>query len=168
MVVVSTLTLAAACAATDAPDPGRFPEIRRITQTEATSGCIGDPRTPLCAVETFLACFERKDRSLCRAVSVEISSFVNSAFRATEYHLLKEYVIRAEDVPQRLKNAPWYQPGIVDMELNQRYCRREVPPCDGTEWNRYSFSVKQSGDTWVVVDWAAEGEEDFDDEDETP
>ena len=38
-------------------------EIRSITRTEATSQCIGDPRTPLCAVETLLACFTRHDMS---------------------------------------------------------------------------------------------------------
>ena len=34
-------------------------EVRRITQTEATSKCIGDPKTPLCAVETLLTCMTR-------------------------------------------------------------------------------------------------------------
>lgn len=31
-------------------------EVRRITQTYATSDCIGDPWTPLCALDTYLAC----------------------------------------------------------------------------------------------------------------
>ena len=47
---------------------GEEPTIRRITPTEADSDCIGDPRTPLCAVETRMACFIRKDVSLCRQV----------------------------------------------------------------------------------------------------
>jgi hypothetical protein len=41
---------------------------RIITATDATSMCIGDPRTPLCALETTLACRVRSDPVLCDKV----------------------------------------------------------------------------------------------------
>ncbi|MGE0093199.1 MAG: hypothetical protein AB7M05_14950 [Alphaproteobacteria bacterium] len=36
-------------------------EIREITATTATSDCIGDLKSPICAVETLLACLVRMD-----------------------------------------------------------------------------------------------------------
>lgn len=46
-------------------------EVRVITSTTATSDCIGDPKTPVCAVETFLACIARLDHGLCAKVTKE-------------------------------------------------------------------------------------------------
>ncbi|MGE0093198.1 MAG: hypothetical protein AB7M05_14955 [Alphaproteobacteria bacterium] len=40
-------------------------EIREITATASTSDCIGDPKTPLCALDTYIACGTRSDPSLC-------------------------------------------------------------------------------------------------------
>ena len=40
-------------------------EIRTITATTATSDCIGDPKTPACALDTYIACGTRDDPSLC-------------------------------------------------------------------------------------------------------
>jgi hypothetical protein len=60
------LTLgSAAIAEDDRPEPWRL-----IGQdpTATTSECIGRPETPLCAVETLLACFQRANQTLCRMV----------------------------------------------------------------------------------------------------
>lgn len=40
-------------------------EIRFIDVDEATSDCIGDPKTPLCAVETWIACDVQTDPNIC-------------------------------------------------------------------------------------------------------
>jgi hypothetical protein len=40
-------------------------EVRVIAPDAATSTCIGDPKTPECAVETLLACLSRDDGRLC-------------------------------------------------------------------------------------------------------
>lgn len=34
------------------------------------SDCIGAPRSPKCTIETYLACFERRDPQLCAIVDV--------------------------------------------------------------------------------------------------
>jgi hypothetical protein len=45
-------------------------EIREITANTSTSDCIGDPKTPACALETLIACGVRKDAKLC-GIAVE-------------------------------------------------------------------------------------------------
>lgn len=57
-----------------AAEPSDLPPIdppgvwHTLTQDDATtdSKCIGNPVTPLCAVETIRACFTRRDDSLCQ------------------------------------------------------------------------------------------------------
>lgn len=44
---------------------GRTIPFREITEQSDFSPCIGDPRTPLCAVETYVACRVRNDAALC-------------------------------------------------------------------------------------------------------
>ena len=57
----------------------QLPEIRSIFQTSATSRCIGNPKTPLCAVETFIACWVRRNRPLCEIVGKPDLSFGDAA-----------------------------------------------------------------------------------------
>jgi hypothetical protein len=47
------------------PDPPGVWRILGPDDKDTTSKCIGKPKTPICAVETFLACFVRDDESLC-------------------------------------------------------------------------------------------------------
>ncbi len=46
------------------------PLVRYIDRRGGASGCIGDPRTPLCAVETHIACRVRDDPALCELAGV--------------------------------------------------------------------------------------------------
>ena len=46
------------------PKPARW-RVMTMEDATSTSRCIGDPRTPLCAVETHTACFIRRQVRLC-------------------------------------------------------------------------------------------------------
>ena len=133
------------------------PEIRSISQTSATSRCIGDPRTPLCAFETFITCWVRRDISLCEMVGQPDLSLRDdaNALPGIEYFVRKSFTIRAEDIPDRLKDADWYQPGMVRIELERRDCLTEELVCHGSNWRSYHGSLERVGDLWRVVGWAA-------------
>jgi hypothetical protein len=130
----------------------QLPEIRSIFQTSATSRCIGKPKTPLCAVETFIASWVRRDRPLCEMVGKPDLSFGDAAnaVSGAEYFVRKTFTIRAEDIP-----AYWYQPGMVDIELEIRDCFTEGPVCTGSDWLIYSGSLKRVGELWQIVGWSA-------------
>jgi len=44
-------------------------EVRRITAATATSDCIGEPKTPMCTTETWLACQVRPGTTLCKVAA---------------------------------------------------------------------------------------------------
>jgi hypothetical protein len=46
-------------------------EERQVTWYGSTSNCIGDPRSPACALDTMMACMLRRDAALCRSIGME-------------------------------------------------------------------------------------------------
>lgn len=52
---------------------GQHPELSVLDRINASSGCIGAPATPECAVETLLACRIRGDATLCAAIGLDLA-----------------------------------------------------------------------------------------------
>ncbi|MSO91789.1 MAG: hypothetical protein EXQ86_00125 [Rhodospirillales bacterium] len=126
-------------------------EVRRITQTDATSDCIGDPRTPLCALETYLACVVRKDRVLCDRVDVPEGFYFGEPWQIielAEYLILDEVTLTPENIPEHLKDVRWMQPGMVEIRTEKRACWSPPTPCRFTEWAEYDATVEHVAGSW--------------------
>ncbi len=140
-------------------------ELRRIGLSEATSDCIGEPKTPVCAVETFIACWARHQMPLCRRVGVHRFSFTGTV-TAVEYTIVSQKRLREEDIrkpanganiPERLTEAYWYKPGHVDIELMMRACQIGQQTCPNKRWELYFVHVKPTDGIYAIVEWAGEG-----------
>jgi hypothetical protein len=122
-------------------------EIRTITATTATSDCIGTPRTPVCAVETFLACLARRDRRLCDKAAPLGSELPGKPF-STQYRVLSVAVMREGDIPPEDEfDDEWLKPGYAAVEL--RHLGPSHYPCGGP--CRAIYSVKPTGKAWRVT-----------------
>ena len=128
-------------------------EVRVITPTEATSTCIGDISTPLCAVETFLACMRRLERRFCEQVGVFGFSLRKDP-EPVRYRVLSGRILRDEDIPVHLRHTYWMKPGYADVKII--YLDWHTPDCapEGC-WAYFSLMPTPSG--WQVVDWAVQG-----------
>lgn len=133
-------------------------EVRVITPTEATSQCIGDPRTPVCAVETLRACFARLDKTLCEKTGIrsEILQFPENP-HVDRYRILSARVIRKEDITPKLRDAEWYKPGFIEVTIHDMDVKRYYCP----ERCLTGYMIKSELHSWKVMDWAAWGFEDF-------
>ena len=139
------------------PIRGQEGQIRRITPTEADSACIGNPITPLCAVETWIACITREDLSLCRAVGQDYEFFKpTGGLWAAEYVIERMHKIRPEDVTEELKDTDWFKPGYFDIVVRERFCALPQTTCLGKTWSRYYYNVKPVGGLWHMVAWSEE------------
>ncbi|CAA7624173.1 exported hypothetical protein [Magnetospirillum sp. LM-5] len=133
-----------------------FSGVRVITMTEATSTCIGVPRTPLCAAETFLACSLRNDEAMCDLVGA--GPFGPRKAIAEKYKFVASRVLTKEDY-QRVDRAEWAKPGTVSIVLQTSSCFK-----DGTcsPFERYTVLVSEKNGKWIVVSWnSAADDEDF-------
>ena len=152
------VALVALSVSTIGPVGGQEGQIRRITPTTADSACIGDPITPLCAVETWVACFTRADLSLCRAVGQDYEFFKPTEVLWTrEYVVERVHKIQPEDVTEELKDTYWYKPGYFDIRVKERSCPPPETACPGKTWSRYYYYVKPVGSLWHIVSWYMEG-----------
>lgn len=127
-------------------------QVRVISETETTSTCIGDPRTPLCAVETFLACSPSR-LYLCEQVGVFDFGFHRepTAFR---YRVRRSVILRERDTKIRLRSADWNKPGIATVTLEAVYdnSSRCLWGCN------YYYSVKRMPDGWKIISWTSDGD----------
>ena len=64
---------------------------------------------------------------MCEMVGKPDLSFGDAATAASgaEFFLRKTFTIRAKDIPDRLKDADWYQPGMASIDLEIRDCLTE-------------------------------------------
>jgi len=127
-------------------------ELRFVSPTGATSDCIGDPRTPLCALETFLACTARLDAALCHRVGVEDYTF-RKKLTTLNYYVVSTHTIREEDITEDLKDAYWRKVGYVDITILEPSFR--MPWCP--EGCKISYTLGPTDDGWRLIDYAVSG-----------
>lgn len=144
-------------------------ELRFISADDATSMCIGDPKTPICAVETLLTCFARADIHLCQRLG--ITDVELSQSRKTEkYKIISAKVMTADDAKrgdllQEPENPPeWWNSNTVEIIVSKpdgddgqchlTNCRFiGSPPSVGDECCYYTFITNPIGNEWHIISW---------------
>ena len=142
-----------------APDP--VGTLRVAGLENATSPCIGDPATPLCAVETYLACIWRRDDRLCKQawgpywkgpIWAQIKEGpVANVFEL--YRVMRVYEARpgtqtfwSYDVP-----VTFWREGDVVIELLLMTCWKGDPECRSSVEPALYTLRRQPGGTWAIV-----------------
>ena len=133
-----------------------------ISPTEATSDCIGDPRTPECAMEMFLACFYRKQMRLCEVAGVMDISLVLEQHRI-EYKYKSEWILLEENIPINLHEPIILKPRYVEFEINEKILESNQPHKVIIDWSLYFYALERVGERWRVRDWRDTESEDFHD-----
>lgn len=110
------------------------------------SRCIGRPDTPLCAVETLLACFARREPALCRAVWPQAASL--DFTRAGHIRYWWSYRVAA---------AEQAGPDEAVIAIAGRNCGLQMaePDCITTPAPPTRYRVQRQGNAWQVVDWSS-------------
>ncbi len=104
-------------------------QVRIITPTEATSTCIGDPRTPICAIETLLACVARRNVDLCRRVGVSTPCF-DSKIVGVRYRIGKVGILNKTDIPRYAQEMKRSDDPVVEVLYDYRWCMVKGSACD--------------------------------------
>ncbi|PJI38104.1 hypothetical protein [Ferrovibrio sp.] len=110
------------------------------------SRCIGQATTPLCAVETLLACFARRDADLCHAVwsgGEGVSGFL-AKLQSSRYWW-----------SYRIAAAEQSNAGEAVIAVAGRMCglQSAEPDCFTTPAPPTSYRLRQVDGRWQVVDW---------------
>ena len=147
-------------------------EVRTMTTTGGTSSeCVGDPRTPLCAFDTWNACFLWSEPSLCEKVGLEGqkyreaeigSSFEGElAFRQITVRPIEARHLAEIEVGRLATLRPeqeWLHPGYVDMRWTEQVCPYWGDEDCFTYEGEGVLIVKPVGDEWHVSGWRYGGD----------
>lgn len=130
--------LAAIPAMAEESDPSA---IRTITATDATSTCIGVPKTPVCATETALACYIRGNPDLCKTIGVTPPGNSPKSSRET-------YRITSQRLYRTKQGAP---------EERAKIFAEVVIESIDPDPERFIFVLLKRATHWDVVSEGAEG-----------
>ncbi len=110
------------------------------------SRCIGRPDTPLCAVETLLACFARRDPALCRVVWPQAASLDFAGASHIRYWW-----------SYRVAAAEQAAPDEAVIAIAGRNCGLQMaePDCATTPAPPTRYRVQRRDNAWQVVEWSS-------------
>lgn len=145
-----------------APWPDRGQGWLEITQDKADSTCLGDLSTPICATETFLACFLRNRSDWCSDVFNERYIFHSHPLPgyALLYKIRKVKALKTGRIVYRRSEdgTPWTEDvknGDVLVDILRWECRentheKQKPTCQ-TDIDRQRFIFRKIGERWILL-----------------
>ena len=132
------------------------PDPEGVWRTISTSDCIGDPVTAMCAVDTHLACFQRRRLDLCE---IAVKDFYSDQLfegttsprkSSTKYRVVGVRLAEQADLAPRPRGIPNRIVGDLMIDLidgecfsNNNCIMGEVP---------VTYTMRKFGDRWLVVD----------------
>jgi hypothetical protein len=130
----------------DTVDPA---QIRIITPTEATSTCIGQRTTPLCAIESTVGCSNYIWNRTCGYKDIPIYAELRANKSRVEYVIVKSGFVNpakvhAVEEEERKKDPGHYLfllRGAFQAHVLDRACPEAWPDCGGVPWRVGLFSV---------------------------
>lgn len=150
----------AACAgpvSVEGVDPA---QIRSITPTAASSPCLSDPTTPLCAAETLIGCAGRVWNEGCPKVNFDFDPAGLPRLRI-EYMLVKAGFVNKAKVREARKDDPpadipepgeysWLSEDAFQVMYFRRECPAEASRCwAGVPWHLSAATVSPQGKYWT-------------------
>lgn len=135
-----------------------------VTQDDDTSSsrCIGWPGTPICAVETLLACFQRDRQDLCRMVddgADQYAQIFSSPADPTKYLAYRVLAaLRIDAASPRAGQAAQARDGDVLLTIDQREGRfGQAAQATGAPAGAFLLRRQPEGG-WKIVSWGDPGE----------
>jgi len=128
---------------------------KRITRSSADSSCIGDVSSPVCAVETWIACHAREAPKLCALLGVTGMKFVPfGTANVFDYAIVAMRPVTADRITAGMRRWGLVRPGQMEVRVMERWCSSD---CDAIDKD-YSFGpsvyfLKREGDAWRLAAW---------------
>jgi hypothetical protein len=117
--------------------------------TEST--CIGAPLTPLCAVETFYACFVQFNGLPCAEIGGNTRHALARDAHRVDYVVVSQRTLRERDIPASANKV--FAQGMVELRTDERSCSLESL-CG--EWLPFTYYLQPARGEWRLFYWTIE------------
>ena len=135
-----------------APDPEGV--WRTITPTDSTSDCIGDPVTPMCAIDTRWACFQWNRQDLCEIAVKDF--YAGGRFQGgpptsyTRYRVVGVRIVTKAERILRPRHVLDVEAGDVHIDLIDGHCSPNIDYCSTFEVPT-TYTLRKFGEGWKIL-----------------
>ena len=127
---------------------------RRITEGHIDSTCIGDVSGPICAIETWIACYALERPELCALLGVEGMHFKPDARpNIFEYQIIDILPVTPKRTPLQLRDKSWYVPARLEVRVAERWCTSDCKQLDGDSFVPSVYFLRPDGKEWRLAAW---------------
>lgn len=127
---------------------------KRITEGHIDSQCIGDVSDPVCAIETWNACYALERPELCALLGVEGMRFKPDAQpNIIEYRIIEVLPVASDRAPPRLRNMPWFIHAQLEVRVAERACTSDCKQLSEHSFGPYIYYLRPDGGEWRLVAW---------------
>lgn len=141
------------------PDPKGYWRIVTMDNATSTSKCIGDPKTPICAIDTLWAAFNRQDPNLYEMVARDPAppwKYPPPSDSFDKYRIASAKRLRLGDLKEQQQASRDIQEGppwkIGDVKIVIQICGRR-PACDNYPYSYMTYIVRSDRSGWKFVTW---------------
>lgn len=129
--------------------------VLRIELDSADSVCIGDTSTPSCAVETWRACFVRRDPELCGKVVTNLVMWFDPTDEPyfVEYQISDVLRLGPEQITPKLAGLR-VEAGDLEVRIRLRACRYGDAECGYYSPAKMTYFLKSQKSRWNIVAWS--------------
>jgi len=120
-------------------------EERQVTWYGSTSNCVGDPRSPACALDTMMICMLRRDAGMCSSIGIE-EFCEHSTWSGARYKIKR--------VEKREEASRNFGTDLAIVYFDERLCFSSEESCVSTDDFIDSSGaeyLERSGDRWLFV-----------------
>ena len=127
---------------------------KRITEGHIDSTCIGDVSDPVCAIETWIACYALESHELCALLGVEGKRFNPDAQpNIFEYRIIRVLPITHEQTTPWLRNKSWFVPGLIEARTVERWCTSDCNQLSKDSFVPFVYYLRPESGEWRLAAW---------------
>ena len=131
-----------------------FKSYKRITKGHIDSTCIGDVSDPVCAIETWFACYALERPELCELLGVEGRRFEPDAQpNIVEYRIIEALPVASDRPPPRLLNKPGHPPAQLGVRVVKRTCSFDCKQLAKDTFAPSVYYLRSDGGEWQLAAW---------------
>ena len=131
-----------------------FKSYKRITDGHIDSHCIGDVSDPVCAIETWFACYALERPELCELLGVKGRRFKPDAQpNIVEYRIIEVLPVAPDRLPPRLQNKPWFINAQLEVRVAKRTCSFVCKQLAEDSFSPSVYYLRPDGGEWRLAAW---------------
>lgn len=126
-----------------------------IDRERPWGACIGEPRSPECAVATWQACLGAQKAELCKIAGLEGIAFRSEPGPVSFIVVMRSLPPFEGELAERVRRFDFAAAGSVEILVETSVCD-ESGSCSSEHLFRESVFVREIDGAWRVVGWAPE------------